>query len=123
MTLKLHQKPTSSTKTLALLCLPCHPALSCMLVCLSAFPISPSSPQTLPFINWDIPDLFLDCLTPCTGCSSRTSPKSRSQLLSISRTTETGWLIRLLPGKAANGARGWGPLLKIYFHDASHLQL
>ena len=66
---KVHHKPATSTETLALLCLPCHPALSCMLFCPSAFPISPSSPQTLPSITRGTPDLFLDCLTLCTGSS------------------------------------------------------
>lgn len=42
--LKVHHKPASSTETLALLCLPCHPALSCMFLQPSALLSPPPHP-------------------------------------------------------------------------------
>lgn len=121
--LKLHHKPPSSTETLALLCLLCHPALSCMPVCPSAFPISFSSPHPcLPSLGTSQTCFWTVLHHALVHHYSIMSPRTAPQLLSVSsrRTTETG---RELPGRKASWATGWGTLLKVYFHDAPYPQL
>lgn len=100
--------------------------LLCIPVCASAFPISPSSSQTLPCLIWGIPGLFLElhhALDPhYSRTPPRTAPRPPAPAAGGARTLvgspdhpQATW--QLPPPRD----RGWTPLPELCFRDASSL--